>query len=154
TSLIGREADLAEIKARLSSHRLATLTGSGGVGKTRLATEAGKLVLDRFADGVWLAELAPLSDAQLVTSIIADVLGISLGSQRPPLEALTSTLKGKQLLLIIDNCEHVITEAARVAEALIRGCPQVSILASSRERLAIPGESVIRVPSLPAPETN
>src|SRR5262245_48485421 len=154
TSLIGREADLAEIKARLSSHRLVTLTGSGGVGKTRLAIEAGKAVLDRFVDGVWLAELAPLNDAQLVTSIIADVLGITLGAQSPATESLCAALKHKQLLLVIDNCEHVITEAARVAEALIRSCPQVSILASSRERLAIAGESVIRVPSLEAPDTN
>src|SRR5262249_58228890 len=98
--------------------RRVTLTGPGGVGKTRLAIEAGKAVLDRFADGVWLAELAPLNDAQLVTSIIADVLGISLGGQSPPLDALASALKGKQLLLIIDNCEHVIVEAAPVAETL------------------------------------
>ena len=151
TSLIGREGDLAEIKARLNSHRLLTLTGSGGVGKTRLAIEAGGAVLDNYPDGVWLAELAPLSDAQLVTSIIGDVLGVSLSVPTAAIETLTSALKDKQLLLIIDNCEHVIAEAARVTEALIRNCPRVSILASSRERLAIQGESVIRVPSLPTP---
>ena len=151
TSLIGREGDLAEIKARLNSHRLLTLTGSGGVGKTRLAIEAGGAVLDNYPDGVWLAELAPLSDAQLVTSIIGDVLGVSLSVATAAIETLTSALKDKQLLLIIDNCEHVIAEAARVTEALIRNCPRVSILASSRERLAIQGESVIRVPSLPTP---
>ena len=151
TSLIGREDDLAEIKARLNSHRLLTLTGSGGVGKTRLAIEAGATVLDNYPDGVWLAELAPLSDAQLVTSIIGDVLGVSLSVPTAAIETLTSALKDKQLLLIIDNCEHVIAEAARVTEALIRNCPRVSILASSRERLAIQGESVIRVPSLPTP---
>jgi predicted ATPase/DNA-binding winged helix-turn-helix (wHTH) protein len=154
TSLIGREADLAEIKARLSGQRLVTLTGAGGVGKTRLAIEAGKAVLDRFAEGVWLAELAPLNDAQLVTAIIAEVLGISLGSQSLAIQSLTSALRSKQLLLIIDNCEHVIAEAARVAETLISGCPQLSILASSRERLAIPGESVVRVPTLSVPEAN
>ena len=151
TSLIGREGDLAEIKARLNSHRLLTLTGSGGVGKTRLAIEAGGAVLDNYPDGVWLAELAPLSDAQLVTSIIGDVLGVSLSVPTAAIETLTSALKDKQLLLIIDNCEHVVAEAARVTEALIRNCPRVSILASSRERLAIQGESVIRVPSLPTP---
>src|SRR6266566_9707798 len=152
TGLIGREADLAEIKARLSTHRLVTLTGSGGVGKTRLSIEAGRSLLDRYPDGVWLAELAPLNDAQLVTSIIADVLGISLSATTGALDTLTSGLKSTRLLLIIDNCEHVIAEAARIAEALMRSCPCLSILASSRERMAIAGESVIRVPSLAAPQ--
>ena len=152
TTLIGREADLAEIKSRLSTHRLVTLTGSGGVGKTRLSIEAGTSLLANYADGVWLAELAPLDDAQLVTAIIADVLGISPTGPAAAIEALASALKSKHLLLIIDNCEHVVTEVARVAEALIRACPRLSILASSRERLAIPGESVIRVPSLPTPD--
>ena len=152
TSLIGREADLAEIKARLSSHRLVTLTGSGGVGKTRLSIEAGRSLLDHYPDGVWLAELAPLKDAQLVTSIVGDVLGVSLSASAGALDTLVSALRTKHLLLIIDNCEHVIGEAARVAEALMRGCPRLSILASSRERLAIAGESIIRVPSLPAPQ--
>src|SRR5215813_4001558 len=152
TSLIGREADLADITARLSSHRLVTLTGSGGVGKTRLSIEAGRGLLERYPDGVWLAELAPLNDAQLVTSIIGEVLGVNLNATAGALEALASTLRTRQLLLIIDNCEHVIAEAARVAEALMRMCPRVSILASSRERLAIAGESIIRVPSLPAPQ--
>ena len=154
TPLIGRAADLAEIKARLGTHRLVTLTGSGGVGKTRLSIEAGTSLLASYADGVWLAELAPLDDAQLVTAIIADVLGIGLSGPTAATEALASALKGKHLLLIIDNCEHVVAEVARVAEALIRSCPRLSILASSRERLAIPGESVIRVPSLPIPEAS
>src|SRR5215475_1526820 len=154
TSLIGREADLAEIKARLSSHRLVTLTGSGGVGKTRLVIEAGRGLLERYPDGVWLAELAPLNDAQLVTSIIGEVVGVNLGATAGALDTLASSLRTRQLLLIIDNCEHVIAEAARVAEALMRMCSRVSILASSRERLAIAGESVVRVPSLPAPDAN
>ena len=154
TSLIGREANLAEINVQLSSHRLVTLTGSGGVGKTRLSIEAGRGLLERYPDGVWLAELAPLNDAQLVTSIIGEVLGVNLNATAGALDALVSTLRTRQLLLIIDNCEHVIAEAARVVEALMRMCPRVSILASSRERLAIAGESVIRVPSLPAPQPN
>jgi len=154
TTLIGREADLADITARLAAHRLVTLTGSGGVGKTRLAIEAGRNVLDRYPDGVWLAELAPLNDPQLVTSIIGDVLGVSLNAASGAIETLASALRNKQLLLILDNCEHVIAEAARVAEALMRSCPRLSILASSRERLAIAGESIVRVPSLPAPEAS
>jgi len=154
TTLIGREADLADITARLAAHRLVTLTGSGGVGKTRLAIEAGRNVLDRYPDGVWLAELAPLNDPQLVTSIIGDVLGVSLNAASGAIETLASALRNKQLLLILDNCEHVIAEAARVAEALMRSCPRLSILASSRERLAIAGESIVRVPSLPAPDAS
>jgi predicted ATPase/DNA-binding winged helix-turn-helix (wHTH) protein len=154
TSLIGREAELADIKAYLADHRLVTLTGSGGVGKTRLAIEAGRAGLERYGDGVWLAELAPLEDAQLVTSIIAEALSINLTGTTPALDTLVAALKHRELLLIIDNCEHVVAEAARVAEALIRGCPRLSILASSRERLAIAGESVIRVPSLPAPDAS
>jgi predicted ATPase/DNA-binding winged helix-turn-helix (wHTH) protein len=153
TGLIGREVELAEIATRLRSHRLVTLTGSGGVGKTRLAIEAGRSLLDAYADGVWLAELAPLNDAQLVTSIVAEVLRVGLGAPSAALETMAAALKTRQLLLIIDNCEHVIAEAARVAEALIRGCPHLAILASSRERLAIPGECVIRVPSLPTPQS-
>jgi predicted ATPase/DNA-binding winged helix-turn-helix (wHTH) protein len=154
TTLIGREADLAEIKARLGTHRLVTLAGSGGVGKTRLSIEAGCAVLGNYSDGVWLAELAPLNDAQLVTAIVADVLGISLTGPATAIETLAAALKSKHLLLIVDNCEHVVAEVARVAEALIRACPRLSILASSRERLAIPGESVIRVPSLPTPDVS
>src|SRR5204862_6442496 len=100
------------------------------------------------------AELAPLNAAQLVTSIIGEVLGANLNATAGALDALVSTLRTRQLLLIIDNCEHVIAEAARVVEALMRMCPRVSILASSRERLAIAGESIIRVPSLRAPQAS
>jgi predicted ATPase/DNA-binding winged helix-turn-helix (wHTH) protein len=154
TPLIGREAELAEIGARLSGHRLVTLTGAGGVGKTRLAIDVGRGLLDRYPDGVWLVELAPLNDPQLVSSIIGEVLGVSLSTAAAATEALAVALKRKQLLLIIDNCEHVIGEAARVAEALIKACPRLSILASSRERLAIAGESIIRVPSLSTPQAS
>jgi predicted ATPase len=122
------------------------------VGKTRLAIEAGNMVLDEYADGVWLAELAPLDDPQLVTSIVADATGVRLGDSVAATDTLASALEHRHLLLITDNCEHVIAEVARLAEALLRRCARISILASSRERLAIPAEHVVRVPSLPAPE--
>jgi predicted ATPase len=150
--LIGRERELAEIGTRLGSHRLVTLTGSGGVGKTRLAIEAGNRLLANYPDGVWLAELAPLSDAQLVTTVVAEALGVSLADPAAAIEAVASALKHKHLLLIIDNCEHVISEVAQVVEALMRRCTRLSILATSRERLAIAGESIIRVPSLSVPD--
>src|SRR6476661_2126483 len=154
TSLIGRETEVAEIKAELSNYRLVTLTGAGGVGKTRLAVEVGRSLLDRYADGVWLVELAPLTDAQLISPTIGAILGVSLGASSAPNTALAAALRTKQLLLILDNCEHVIEQAACIAEALTQVCPQMTILATSRERLAIAGEIVIQVPSLPTPQAS
>jgi predicted ATPase/DNA-binding winged helix-turn-helix (wHTH) protein len=153
TALIGRQAELSEIKTRLASNRLVTLSGAGGVGKTRLALEAGNSLLKEYVDGVWFVELAPIANAELVASVIADTAGASAGVSDFGHQALAAALWHKQLLLIIDNCEHVIAEVARVVEALIQKCPRLSVLATSRERLAIPGESVIRVPSLPAPKS-
>jgi predicted ATPase/DNA-binding winged helix-turn-helix (wHTH) protein len=152
TTLIGREAELVEIATELGGHRLVTLTGSGGVGKTRLAIAAGHRLLANYADRVRLAELAPLSDPQLVTAAVAEALGVSLADPTAPLETVAAACQRAHLLLIVDNCEHVIAEAARLAEALISKCPRLSILATSRERLAIAGERVIRVPSLSVPE--
>src|SRR6476619_4372613 len=154
TSLIGRETEVAEIKAELSNYRLVTLTGAGGVGKTRLAIEVGRSLLERYPDGVWFVELAPLTDAQLISPTIGAILGVSLGASSAPNTALAAALRTKQLLLILDNCEHVIEQAARIAEALIRVCAQMTILATSRERLAIAGEIVIQVPSLPTPQAS
>ena len=154
TSLIGRETEVAEIKAELSNYRLVTLTGAGGVGKTRLAIEVGRSLLERYPDGVWFVELAPLTDAQLISPTIGAILGVSLGASSAPNTALAAALRTKQLLLILDNCEHVIEQAARIAEALIQVCAQMTILATSRERLAIAGEIVIQVPSLPTPQAS
>jgi predicted ATPase/DNA-binding winged helix-turn-helix (wHTH) protein len=149
-SLIGRESEAAQIKAVLSNCRLVTLTGAGGVGKTRLAIEVGRTLLERYPDGVWFVELAPLADAQLIAPTIGAILGVSQGAST----ALAAALSTKQLLLILDNCEHVVEQAARIAEALTRICPQMTILATSRERLAIAGEIVIQVPSLPTPQAS
>ena len=110
TSLIGRDDDLAAVKARLREHRLVTLTGAGGVGKTRLAIETGTVLKTSFADGVWFAELAPLTDPQLVLSVIAEVLRHSAGGTKVSTDELIGALADKHLLLIIDNCEHVVTE--------------------------------------------
>ena len=154
TSLIGRETEVAEIKAELSNHRLVSLTGAGGVGKTRLAVEVSRSLLERYPDGVWFVELAPLIDAHLIVATIGAILGVNLGASSAPDTALTAALRTKQLLMILDNCEHVIEEAARIAEALIRVCAHITILATSRERLAIAGEIVIQVPSLPTPQAS
>ncbi len=154
TSFIGRESDVAEIKAGLSNCRLVTLTGAGGVGKTRLAIEVGRTLLERYPDGVWFVELAPLADAQLIAPTIGAILGIGQGASSAPGTALATALRTKQLLLILDNCEHVIEQAARMAEALTRVCGQMTILATSRERLAIAGEIVIQVRSLPTPQAS
>jgi predicted ATPase/DNA-binding winged helix-turn-helix (wHTH) protein len=152
TDLIGREADLEAVASRLAAHRLVTLTGPGGVGKSRLAVEVGRAATSRFADGVWFAELAPLGEKQLVFSVITEALRAGVAGASANLDALADALRERQLLLILDNCEHVLAEASRVVETLLRACPHLFVLASSRERLAVAGESVYRVPSLPAPE--
>ena len=154
TSLIGRESEVAEIKAGLSSCRLVTLTGAGGVGKTRLAIEVARTLLERYPDGVWFVELAPLADPHLIAPTIGAILGVSQGASSAPDTALATALRTKQLLLILDNCEHVIEQAARIAEALTRVCGQMTILATSRERLAIASEIVIQVRSLPTPQAS
>jgi predicted ATPase/DNA-binding winged helix-turn-helix (wHTH) protein len=150
TGLVGRAEDLDVLKTRFASHRLVTLTGSGGVGKTRLAIESAAQLLPNYPDGAWMIDLAPIKEAQIVASVVSEVLGVghTTGSV---LDGLATAIKVRHLLLILDNCEHVITESARLAETLIRSCPRVSILATSREPLGIAGESVFRVPSLQSP---
>lgn len=152
TRLIGRERDVATVTKRLTAHRLVTLTGAGGVGKTRLAIEIGNAVASVFPNGVWFADLAPLRDPHLVLSAVAEAVRSSTGGAKADVEELAYALKAKQVLLILDNCEHVLAEASRLAEALLRNCPQLSILACSRERLGVAGEIVFRVPSLATPE--
>jgi class 3 adenylate cyclase len=152
TSFVGREKEIAEIKQLLASHRLVTLTGPGGTGKTRLALHVAAEVLETFPDGVWLVELAPLADAALVPRAVATVLGLREDAGRPILATLTDFLSARNLLLILDNCEHVVEACAQLADALLRACPKVVILASSREALGIAGEAPFRVPSLRTPD--
>ena len=152
TSFIGRENQMAEVKDLLSAARLLTLTGVGGTGKTRLALQVAGDELDTFSDGVWLVELASLSDPGLVPQSVATALGVPEEVGRPRLATLTDALRARHLLLLLDNCEHVIEACARLAEGLLRACPELKILATSREALRIAGETTYQVPSLAFPE--
>ncbi len=152
TSFVGRERELGVIKDLLSRTRLLTLTGSGGCGKTRLSLQAAADVLDAYPDGVWLVELAPLTDPDLVPQTIANVLGIAEQPGQSYLQSMLESLRSKTLLLILDNCEHILTACALLVTDLMRNCPNVKILASSREGLGIAGETVYRIPSLSLPD--
>lgn len=152
TSFIGREKELVHVREALTKTKLLTLTGAGGSGKSRLSLQAAADLLEQFADGVWLVELAPLGDPGLVVSTVASVLGVKEETGKPILTTLTDSLKDKKLLLLLDNCEHVLDASAKLADALIRHCPGVQILATSREGLGIAGETTYRVPSLSLPD--
>jgi predicted ATPase/DNA-binding SARP family transcriptional activator len=151
TSFVGREAELAEVGRLLARHRLLTLSGVGGVGKTRLATEAARAALDDFADGVWFVDLAPLSDASLVPALVGTVLQVREQAGVPPAEALIRQLRTSSLLLVLDNCEHVRAAGADLAARLLEACPSVKVLATSREVLRVPGEVDYAVPPLSLP---
>ncbi|MBV8345326.1 MAG: adenylate/guanylate cyclase domain-containing protein [Candidatus Eremiobacteraeota bacterium] len=151
TSFVGREAELREIARLLREHRLVTLAGTAGAGKTRCAIHAGADLLERFGDGVWFVELAPIADAALVVAAIAQTLGVKETPSRPLLDALLAHLEGRRVLLILDNCEHVVAEVRRVAAATLRSCAEVRILATSRESLNIAGERAVGITSLPLP---
>jgi predicted ATPase/class 3 adenylate cyclase/DNA-binding CsgD family transcriptional regulator len=148
---IGREAELAEVRALLGGSRLVTLTGAGGAGKTRLGLQVAEGLADGTGDGVWFADLAPLGDPDLVAVSVADVLGVRLEPSRPVLDTLVEAVGQRSLLVLLDNCEHVIDACAKLADALLRGCPNLALLATSREPLGIDGERVYRVPSLGTP---
>ena len=152
TSFVGRDHELAEIERLLTSTRLLTLTGAGGCGKTRLALQVAAALLPRFTDGVWVVELAPLSEPSLVTLAVATVLGVREGSTRSLRDSVLEHLRHRHILLVLDNCEHLIDACAELAEALVRGASHLRILATSREGLGIAGETVWRVPSLSLPD--
>ncbi len=152
TSFIGREREMADVKRLVSANRLLTLTGSGGCGKTRLAVQVGGDLVETFADGVWFVDFAPLSDPALVPQAVASALRTREEPGRPLLATLTDHLQPKTVLLILDSCEHVVDACARLADSLLRACPHVRIMATSREPLRIPGEANWRVRSLTVPD--
>ena len=151
SSFIGRDAELAAVRRLVGGSRLVTLTGVGGAGKTRLGLQVAAGLADGAGDGVWFADLAPLQDPGLVAVTVADVLGVRQEPGRPVLDTLTEAVSGQSLLVLLDNCEHVIDACAKLADALLRGCPNLALLATSREPLGIDGERVYRVPSLGTP---
>ncbi|WP_327321965.1 LuxR C-terminal-related transcriptional regulator [Streptomyces sp. NBC_01210] len=153
TSFVGRRHEVAEVRNRLSGSRLVTLTGVGGVGKTRLASHVAAEVRSAFADGVWLVELAGLENSELLTQTVAEALEIRDHSSRGPLDILTEHLRDKRTLVILDNCEHLLPQCAVLADSLLRSAPDLKILATSRQVLGLPYEHTLAVPTLGLPST-
>ena len=164
TSFIGRENEIGEVKQALTSspsptgrgegvreHRLVTLTGSGGTGKTRLSLQVAAELIEDFDHGIWFVELAPLADPELIPQSILAVLGVKDQSGKDPLELLKTYLQKKNALIVLDNCEHLISASARVVNELLRAAPNIKVLASSREALGVRGELSYPVPSLTLP---
>lgn len=152
TSFIGREREIIRIKWLLNTTRLLTLSGAGGSGKTRLALQVAKSLLKEYADGIWLAEFASLSDSKLIPQAVAAALGVREMRGQSLTETLADYLRPKKMLLVLDNCEHLIEACAQLAETLLQACPDLQVLATSREALGIAGETVWLVPSLSLPD--
>jgi transcriptional regulator with XRE-family HTH domain len=152
TSFVGRAEPLREVAGLLSGHRLVTLTGPGGAGKTRLAVQAARQVAGRFADGAWLVELAAVADPAQVAAVVAAALGVREQPGLPMAEALPRALARQQVLLLLDNCEHVIGAVAALCAGLLAACDDVRVLATSREPLRVAGEARYRLASLALPD--
>jgi predicted ATPase/class 3 adenylate cyclase len=152
TSFIGREVEMAEVKRLLETARLLTLTGTGGCGKTRLALEVAADLLEAFVDGVWLVELAPITDTALVVQTVASVLHAREEVGRPLMDTLSDAVRGRNVLVVLDNCEHVVGACATLTHALLVAGTTLRILATSRERLGVAGEVSYAVPSLSVPD--
>jgi predicted ATPase len=156
SSFVGREREIEEVERGLATTRLLTLTGAGGTGKTRLALEVARDLLEAYPDGVWdgvwLVQLAPLSEDALVPKAVAEALGVSERPGEPLADTLAELLRERQLLLILDNCEHLLEASARLADKLLDSCPRLRILATSREGLGVEGEVRWLVPPLSVPD--
>ena len=152
TSFVGRDREVDEVVELIGRSRLVTLVGTGGVGKTRVALQAGANLLEAFPDGVWLVELAPLSDPAFIPRTVAAALGTTLPQDGDQLAALTAFARAKKALVILDNCEHLVHDVAQGVAAVLRDCPNVSLVATSRERLGINGEQAYRMPTLRVPK--
>lgn len=153
TRFFGRENELAQLKELLSIHRLVTVQGPGGCGKTRLAIKLARQSLNLFPDGVWFVALAQLTDPGLVANTLADVLQVKPVKDKPIEETVVNRISNKKLLVVVDNCEHLIDECARILNLLINQTQEPRFLTTSREAINIPGEATFRTPSLPFPET-
>lgn len=151
TSFVGRKTEVAEVEQSLKASRLVTLCGPGGIGKTCIAMQVGLRQIDAYRDGVWFVDLAPVAGDAFVAKRMAAVLGLREKQNRPVADSLLAYLKNKDLLIILDNCEHVVTEAARITEMILQACPGVTLLATTREALGVGGEQRYRVPSLAVP---
>ena len=151
TTFVGREQSLADLHELLVKNRLLTITGSGGVGKSRLMIQFAAEVLGDFLDGVWLTELAPLSDTSLVASTVAGALKLREEPGRPILNTISDYLKDRSVLLLLDNCEHLLDEVAHITATLVKSCPKLRIITTSREALGEIGEQTYRIPSLGVP---
>src|SRR5829696_4757006 len=146
SSFVGRERDMFEVKRELAMTRLLTLTGVGGSGKTRLALEVARNLIEAYPDGVWLVELAPLSEGALVPKEVAEALGVPERPAQPLTGTLAEVLRDRELLLLVDNCEHLLEATAHLVDSLLDSCPHLSILATSREAIGVEGESRWLVP--------
>lgn len=151
SSFVGRQADIAEVKRSMEASRLLTLTGPGGVGKTRLAIQSGHRARRAFPDGVWMVDLAAIADGSRIAETIAAAVGLKDHSARSVTEQLTQFLRSRRLLIILDNCEHVILDCGRLVEPLLEQAPQLHVLATSRQPLSIAGERVLALEPLPVP---
>ncbi len=154
SEFVGRNAELAQVRELITAARLVTLAGAGGSGKTRLALQTAAELTGWARDGVWLAELAAVTDAGQIAAVVAAVLRLPEHGGAAPLAAVVRALCGQEVLLVLDNCEHVIDEAAKFCDEVIRHCPRSRILVTSREPLGIDGERVYRVPSLSLPDAD
>ena len=152
TSFVGRENEIVELKKALDEHRLVTLTGSGGTGKTRLCLQVAADLLDSFPEGVWFIELAPLTDPELIPRTILSAIGVNEQQGKTPLDVLKEYLHEKQILIVLDNCEHLVSASAQVANTLLNAAPALKVMASSREALGVKGEASYPVPSLSLPD--